>query len=1155
MKWMITVFFAVATMALTILFQNTTTGFQSYEIPYNDGAEGVSVRTLLLSSNSNSTLVIPDNGVKYYIDSDIDVGFIEINGMLFCDSRAKDDLVVRTKSLVVNGLFQCGTTNRPYTQKITFSFKDDPSFPNIMTASGVHVPSLLAYAKDDSYRAFIVADKGRLIMSGHRRNVNLKAKLNQTVQGNTTNIIQINQNVGNGWKKGDQIVLSSSSYNMDESELFSIIGVDSSGPLTSLTLDRNVRFMHWGSVQNFDNGNGNRFVLDERSEVVNLTRNIRVMTDEETVPDELGVHMMVHPGGQAYVDSIEILRAGQAGVMARYPFHWHVVGDASGQFIKNSSIHDTFQRCITVHATNKASVDNNVCYNFKGHGFFLENGNETDNIISNNIGIRALRPTNGRTLLASDNGNALFPSEAQPKASGVVSSRFPAVSTFWISNPDNQVFNNVASGSVGTGFWMAYVPEVRRFTNDRFEGSILAYPVTTQTWQFSHNTAHGTAVGITWDGAPDTSPHTSGTHVSDMMNDLNAADRVLLNAHYSPPNVPVFSNLVAYKNRQTGIYFRGQTVIFDNAILADNRWSLFLAYNQIIKRSAIIARSANFTTDEIRARLGSAREIGITLYDGPFEMDDVHFFNFATSVENRTLSDGSFVDATSVPFYPIGGAARYTNVTKKLSFTPEPHHRIIRGETTWLDSHTTSRIRDLDGTLTGGPANAILVPSNSFSSNPSCTNPFIAGKNRFPDFKVCSNSNRGVTLFLAGKVNSRVPFIVRKQDSSLSIEKANWSELDGTIVNVDSNGVQTPAIPGQTSFNNKAYLENNYNEAYEVLFLPQHRSSFNLQTLNARVFSEYPNQLSPIIKFLGYGSNCRLEGAAQMSSFAQLQSASNDSFYSSGNDFFIRLRTSQKLSVRHQTYAEGLTDYQVSAIRNIYCSAPVENYLKGHMQGFQDMQAPTVNGWACDYNSDVPVNVHMYIGGPASKGGVFFAGTAAKTSSEPAVNFACANGSQGSRFSIPMTAQQIQANAGKPIYVYALGNGTNQPITGSGVLTVPRMEMNGYYDKVSTINSAPNLAGWTCDVGSTQNVAVHIYVEDAASQGGKKLIGSTIANLTSESAVRSACNVTSGNYRFQFPVNPTLQSQIRGKKVYIYGISKVGATNMLLKNSGVVAFP
>ena len=92
---------------------------------------------------------------------------------------------------------------------------------------------------------------------------------------------------------------------------------------------------------------------------------------------------------------------GQNLTLARYPIHWHLVGDAKGQYIRNASIHDTYDRCVTVHGTNFLRVENNVTYNTVGHCFFLEDGAEHGNQFVHNLAIqikchtsKACAPTN-----------------------------------------------------------------------------------------------------------------------------------------------------------------------------------------------------------------------------------------------------------------------------------------------------------------------------------------------------------------------------------------------------------------------------------------------------------------------------------------------------------------------------------------------------------------------------------------------------------------------------------------------------------------------------------------------------------------------------------------------------------------------------------------
>lgn len=1148
------------TITLLTLFQNTAPALNDYEVSY-DSTKAVPLSVLATAAKSTAgVLTIPATGHNsvVYIDRSVDVDELIINGQLHCDSRALDNVVIKAKRIIVNGLLQCGTANTSYDKKLTFAFKHDATFS---------VADISKYSTNSGYRALIVNSGGKLILTGHRRSAQW-VKLNTTVRPNTPTSSQLvlDTKLNNNWKEGDSIVIASTSFNPDETEKKIIASVDNSGPTTALTLTTPMRHTHWGETETFRKPNNTPFVLDERAEVVNLTRNIKITTEEDSeIADQMGTHVMVHRGGAAYVDSVEFHRVGQAGAMARYPFHWHVVGDAPGQFIKNSSIHESYQRCVTIHKTNKTLVHNNSCYNFRGHGFFMEDGNEIDNVLTKNIGLQARNPDPERLLLASDNNYSTPVRNARPEMphSGIQTGRFPAVSTFWISNPRNNVSHNVAAGSVGTGFWMAFVPEVRVFnreTND-FAGDVLARPLLQTTTNFSDNVAHTCMVGITWDGAPDMSPKTanntdSGGHQNDMHNDLNPADRVLLSAHYNPrlangpAPAPVFRNLRAHKNKKAGIYYRGQTVVFENAVLADNAWSFFLAYNQIIKNTAIIDKSANSSHNEVRVAYGNQRSSGVVLYDGPFEADDVHFFNFPTALENYTFVQNNLpteFELTATPFFAIGGAARYTNITRNISFNPEPLFRAVQhSNIRWLDALTTSRIRDMDGTLTG-TANSVLVPNNAFSTNSSCVDKIIAGKNRFPDFKVCTESTKGVTLHFGSTQTSKVPFIVRKKnDSSLSLGKDRWDDLhimvDGTEV----------------FHNNKVYLENNFNEEYEVLFPPRYRDYLiaTPHRLTAALFSEYPNAISPVIKISGLGSNCSLNaGATRLNSLSALKTSTTNSYYSDNkNQLYIKLKSQSPLSLINPTY-NGLSQYSTSVRPEIRCAGPIVSTVAGNIDRVSDLHTLNIHGWACNYGQEEHLRVHVYVGGPFGGGGTLIANSVADQKSEGNVGFACASSLAGHRFQIPIPLNTAIQHAGKPIYIYAISSLGNRLLPKSGSIHMPAIHINGYADTATRNSTQTTLKGWACEMGKTTPIHVHVYADGEAGRGGT-LVASTLANVHSENAVRTACKVGSGHYRFNIPRNAAQTAALRGKRLYFYGLSKTtGQPNRLLNGSGRVLVP
>src|SRR5690606_19924590 len=162
-----------------------------------------------------------------------------------------------------------------------------------------------------------------------------------------------------GWRAGDEIVLASTDFNPRQAERRKITAVSGN----TLTLDRPLEYMHFGEIT---------YDVDERGEVGLLTRNIRIQASEDADSTYFGGHIMAMVGSKMQVSGIELSRMGQHMTLARYPIHWHLNGDGKGQYVRNSAIHDTFNRCVTVHGTDNLRIENNVTYNTVGHCFFME---------------------------------------------------------------------------------------------------------------------------------------------------------------------------------------------------------------------------------------------------------------------------------------------------------------------------------------------------------------------------------------------------------------------------------------------------------------------------------------------------------------------------------------------------------------------------------------------------------------------------------------------------------------------------------------------------------------------------------------------------------------------------------------------------------------
>ena len=244
-----------------------------------------------------------------------------------------------------------------------------------------------------------------------------------------------------------------------------------------------------------------------------------------------GMQIMVNspsylPRALLQLDNVEVTQSGQAFRLGRYSIHWHMHGDVAYQsWVRGCSIHHTYNRAVTIHGTHRAIIAGTLAYKAMGHTFFLEDGVESGNILENNIGIYT------RT------SDALLNTDTTP-------------ATFWITNPNNTVRNNVAAGSQAYGFWYRLLdnPEGPSFTT-------TVCPKFTQMVQFSNNTAH-----------------------SNMFYGLR------IHPEYYPRNDPckgfsgtfaqtpaIFTGLTAYKNGMKGFVGTQMGLVqLTNAVLGDN---------------------------------------------------------------------------------------------------------------------------------------------------------------------------------------------------------------------------------------------------------------------------------------------------------------------------------------------------------------------------------------------------------------------------------------------------------------------------------------------------------------------------------------------------------------------------------------------------------
>jgi hypothetical protein len=144
-----------------------------------------------------------------------------------------------------------------------------------------------------------------------------------------------------------------------------------------------------------------------RGEVANLSRTVVV----ESADKQMRGHTMYHRDSAGAISYAEFRHLGKEGTLGRYALHYHLCGDTMrGSYVLGASIWDSANRWLAIHGTNYLIVRDNVGYQSKGHGFFLEDGTEVCNVLDRNlaVGARPAKPLPKQELAFDHNDGAGF---------------------------------------------------------------------------------------------------------------------------------------------------------------------------------------------------------------------------------------------------------------------------------------------------------------------------------------------------------------------------------------------------------------------------------------------------------------------------------------------------------------------------------------------------------------------------------------------------------------------------------------------------------------------------------------------------------------------------------------------------------------------------
>ena len=509
------------------------------------------------------------------------------------------------------------------------------------------------------------------------------------------------------WETGDRIAIASTDYDFEQAEEFELLECSDCGD-TEVKIMGPIRYTHWGEVTEG---------IEMRGEVGLLTRNVRFhgeMQDEcyggnlcdEFDYDTFGGHIkFLADFTAAKIENAEFFHMGQQPLLGAYPIHFHMCFDTSAKevYIRKNSIHHTFSRCLTIHGTHNVTADDNIAFDHLGHCFFLEDGGEQDNIITNNLGFVTRRGT----LILTDTGTK--------------------VSTFWITNPDNTVVNNRAAGSDGHGIWIL-VPswptgpsanaDMGLTTEKQLQHTILT--------AFHGNVAH--------------SNYNQGFRLDDDLfedGSVSPDNYTPLEDPTDPDSDPVLLELddfIAYKNSE-GAWIKSQWTKVTNYRMADNGIGLLMASTdpdelgsnrQIVTDSRFVGETDNIGEPAGEVTLSSGEVIvmdrsiplrqeeyaslGFVFYRGPLHLMNTTFAGYKA---NALRKAGAIGKKYSNPYFssPINSVR---DVVFEFS-DPSEGSRYYDGDVTDTgyedrDGNRHSVLLDWDGSLTTYPKSSIVRP-------------------------------------------------------------------------------------------------------------------------------------------------------------------------------------------------------------------------------------------------------------------------------------------------------------------------------------------------------------------------------------------------------------------------------------------------------------
>jgi len=343
------------------------------------------------------------------------------------------------------------------------------------------------------------------------------------------------------------------------------------------------------------------------SHVALLSRNIIISSEDE---ENRGSVNFFH-GSYGYIKYAQFDKLGPKEVLARYPIHFHHLKDTSrGIEVIGNSITYSDNRWITIHDSNGIIVKDNVGYISQGHGFFLEDGTEFDNVFEKNIGIIVKRE-----LIRPDG----------------------APSVFWTMNPMNVYRDNVAVNAPYWGFFFDIPDEEVDIPNSDKQFNLRSLPSLEFEGNIAYNNQHG---GI----------RVARHAIEDK--ELTSSEIIISNFH-------AVGGSVVESERHFGILITGSGITITNSTILNHKSGIHLEGQRNIIMDSTIKMESNYKPDSKisgiviagRNNLIENSEINGYVSKNNHEASDISLYNnenykrlMSAKIINPTLLD-------PVPFY------------------------------------------------------------------------------------------------------------------------------------------------------------------------------------------------------------------------------------------------------------------------------------------------------------------------------------------------------------------------------------------------------------------------------------------------------------------------------------------------------------------------